>query len=192
VTVARACLTIRGDNNLIPEIAMNHLNRNVLGMIVVAVLLCFPVHLFAQNSPVVLEGAQLTRVVPTGFYFQGLSAPTQMRNSAAARLGENRYVLAGLVDTSGYSADVRAKYEGFLITDSAISINGSDVPTGAYGFGFTNDGKLNLLDLAGNQILSITTTKDSALKRPRPLMMMKSGEELRLYNGRDYAVITFK
>ncbi len=171
---------------------MNHPNRNVLGVIVVAVLLCFPVHVFGQNSPVVLEGVQLTRVVPTGFYFQGLSAPTQMRNSAAARLGENRYVLAGLVDTSGYSADVRAKYEGFLITDSAISINGSDVATGAYGFGFTNDGKLNILDLSGKQILSITTTKDSALKRPRPLMMMKSGEELRLYNGRDYAVITFK
>ena len=171
---------------------MNPLNRNVLGVLFVAVLLCFPVQAFAQNSAVVLEGAQLTRVVPTGFYFQGLSAPTQMRNSAAARLGENRYVLAGLVDTSGYSADVRAKYEGFLITDSPISISGSDVATGAYGFGFTKDGKLNILDLSGNQILSVTTTKDSAMKRPRPLMMMKSGEELRLYNGRDYAVITFK
>jgi len=27
------------------------------------------------------------RVVPPGFYFQGQSAPTQMRNAAAARLG---------------------------------------------------------------------------------------------------------
>jgi hypothetical protein len=187
-----ACLTIRVDNNLIPETAMNQLNRNVFALIGLAVILFMPAQVFAQNSPVILEGAQLTRVVPTGFYFQGLSAPTQMRNSAAARMGENRYVLAGLVDTSGYSADIRAKYEGFLITDSAISINGSDVATGAYGFGFTNDGKLNILDLAGNQILSVSTTKDSALKRPRPLMMMKSGEELRLYNGRDYALITFK
>ena len=171
---------------------MNQLNRNVFALIGLAVILFMPAHVFSQNSPVILEGAPLTRVVPTGFYFQGLSAPTQMRNSAAARMGENRYVVAGLVDTSGYSADVRAKYEGFLITDSAISINGSDVATGAYGFGFTNDGKLNILDLAGNQILSVSTAKDSALKRPRPLMMMKSGEELRLYNGRDYAVITFK
>ena len=45
----------------------------------------------AQDRPVVLAGAELSRVVPPGFYFQGLSAPTQMRNSAAARFGKSRY-----------------------------------------------------------------------------------------------------
>lgn len=145
-----------------------------------------------ERSVVVLSGAELTRVVPTGFYFQGLSAPTQMRNSAAARWGGNRYVIAGLVDTSGYAADIRAKYEGFLITDSAIAINGSELGTGAYGFGFSNDGKLNILDLAGNELLSIGTTKDSTLKRPRPLMMMKSDNGVRLYSGKDYAEIAIK
>ena len=74
----------------------------------------------AQQSATVLSGAELTRIVPPGFYFQGLSAATQMRNAAAARLGDKRYVIAGLVDTSGYAADVRAKYEGFFITDSPI------------------------------------------------------------------------
>jgi hypothetical protein len=146
----------------------------------------------AQEQPVVLTGAELTRVVPPGFYFQGLTAPTQMRNSAAARLGRNRYVIAGLVDTSGYAADVRARYEGFLITDSAITINGSDLGVGAYGFGFTNDGKLNILDLAGNEILSVSTTKDNEMKRPRPLMMTRSGKGIRLYSGKDYAVIAAK
>lgn len=146
----------------------------------------------AQDSVTVLTGADLLRVVPPGFYFQGLSAATQMRNSAAARFGTNRYVIAGLVDTSGYAADVRAKYEGFLITDSAIAINGSDLGVGAYGFGFSNDGKLNILDLAGNQLLSVATTKDKQLKRPRPLMMTKSGNGVRLYNGRDYVVIATK
>src|SRR5947207_9308924 len=72
----------------------------------------------AQQGITILTGADLTRVVPTGFYFEGLSAPTQMRNAAAARFSEKRYVIAGLVDTSGYAADVRAKYEGFLTTDS--------------------------------------------------------------------------
>src|ERR1700704_6237894 len=94
----------------------------------------------AQDRAVILAGAELSRVVPPGFYFQGLSAPTQMRNSAAARFGKSRYVIAGLVDTSGYAADVRAKYEGFLITDSPITIGSSKLDTGAYGFGFTNDG----------------------------------------------------
>jgi len=146
----------------------------------------------AQEQPVVLTGAELTRVVPPGFYFQGLTAPTQMRNSAAARFGAKRYLIAGLVDTSGYAADVRARYEGFLITDSAITINGSDLAVGAYGFGFSNDGKLNILDPAGNEILSVPTTKDNQLKRPRPLMMTKSGTGIRLYSGKDYAVIAAK
>lgn len=146
----------------------------------------------AQDRPTILVGADLSRVVPPGFYFQGLTAPTQMRNSAATRFGVKRYVIAGLVDTSGYAADVRARYEGFLITDSAITINGSKLGVGAYGFGFSNDGKLNVLDLAGNEILSVSTTKDNQLKRPRPLMMMKSGNGIRLYNGRDYATIEAK
>lgn len=146
----------------------------------------------AQDRAVILAGSELSRVVPPGFYFQGLSAPTQMRNSAAARWGRDHHVIAGLVDTSGYSTEVRAKYEGFLITDSDISIDGKTLKTGAYGFGFSNDGKLNIMDLAGNQILSVSTTKDSKLRRPRPLMMSQDGERVRLYGGRDYALIDAK
>ncbi len=146
----------------------------------------------AQEQTVILAGAELSRVVPPGFYFQGLTATTQVRNSAAARFGTNRHVIAGLVDTSGYAAAVRSKYEGFLITDFAVAINGSPLGIGAYGFGFSNDGKLNVMDLAGNEILSVSTTKHAQLKRPRPLMMTKSGNEVRLYNGRDYAVISAK
>jgi hypothetical protein len=151
-----------------------------------------PLLVAAQDNPTVLTGADLVQVVPPGFYFQGLTAPTQMRNSAAARFGARRYVIAGLVDTSGYAADVRAKYEGFLITDSPITINGSELGIGAYGFGFSNDGKLNVLDLAGNEILSTSTTRDNNLKRPRPLTMTKSENEIRLYSGKDYAVIAAK
>jgi len=145
-----------------------------------------------QDSVTVLAGAELTRVVPPGFYFQGLTAPTQMRNSAAARFGTKRFVITGLVDTSGYAADVRAKYEGFFITDAPITINGSDLGTGAYGFGFTNDGKMQILDLAGNQILSVATTRDSDLKRPRPLMMTKAGNGIRFYSGKDYVTVVGK
>src|SRR5205085_10261800 len=73
-----------------------------------------------QDAVAILAAKDLTRVVPTSFYFQGQSGPTQMRNAAAARLGANRLVIAGLVDTSGYASDVRSRYEGFLITDSAV------------------------------------------------------------------------
>jgi len=156
------------------------------------VICCLPALVIAQNSVTILAGAELTQVVPPGFYFQGLSAPTQMRNSAAARFGTKRFVITGLVDTSGYAADVRAKYEGFFITDSPISINGSDLGTGAYGFGFSNDGKMQIMDLAGNRILSISTMKDSELKRPRPLMMTKVGDGIRFYSGKDYVTMVAK
>lgn len=146
----------------------------------------------AQDSMTVLAGSELSRVVPTTFYFQGLSAPTQMRNAAAARFGTKHYVIAGLVDTSGYAADVREKYQGFLITDSPIMIGGSELATGAYGFGFTNDDKLLIMDLSGKEVLSVAAAKDAQLKRPRPLMMNKSADGLRLYGGRSYVVITAK
>ena len=95
--------------------------------LLLTVICWLPVFVIAQNSVTILTGADLNRVVPPGFYFQGLSAPTQMRNSAAARFGTKRFVITGLVDTSGYAADVRAKYEGFFLTDSSVSINGSDL-----------------------------------------------------------------
>ena len=172
---------------------MMNLKRVLLGgSLLLSVICCLPAFVIGQDSVTVLAGAELARVVPPGFYFQGLSAPTQMRNSAAARFGAKRFVVAGLVDTSGYAADVRAKYEGFFITDAPITINGSDLATGAYGFGFTNDGKMQILDLAGNQILSVATTRDSDLKRPRPLMMTKAGDGIRFYSGKDYVTVAAK
>ena len=148
-----------------------------------------PALVAAQDSVTVLAGTELSRVVPPGFYFQGQSAPTQMRNSAAARFGSSRYVIAALVDTSGYAADVREKYQGFLITDSPIRIGGWELGTGAYGFGFTNDGKFVVLDLSGKEVSSQLAAQDKELKRPRPLMMSKSGAGIRLYGGRNYVAI---
>lgn len=142
-----------------------------------------------DDGTLILVGPQLTRVVPTGFYFEGQSAPTQLRNTAAARFGERRHVVVGMVDTSGYSADVRAKYEGFFITDSAIRVGGEQLGAGAYGFGFTDDSKFNLFDVGGRQVLSVGTASDRALRRPRPLMMTKDGAQVRLYSGRNFVVI---
>src|SRR6476660_6446136 len=143
----------------------------------------------AQDGAAILTGADLTRVVPNSFYFQGLSAPTQMRNTAAARFGKDRYVISGLVDTSGYSADVRAKYVGFLITDSPIKLNGESLQPGAYGFGFATEGKLTVMDLSGKDLMSVSITNDKDLKRPRPLMMTADAGGVRLYSGKNYVVI---
>jgi len=164
---------------------------NTLSKIMVAVVIvcsnCLPAA--AQESAAVLAGAELTRAVPTGFYFQGQSAPTQMRNATAARFGSNRYVIAGLVDTAGYAADVRDKYQGFLITDSPVRIGGFELGVGAYGFGFLSDGKFLVMDLSGKELFSTLVQSDKGLKRPRPLMMSEGGAGVRLYGGRSYITI---
>jgi hypothetical protein len=145
-----------------------------------------------QNAAVVLTGNDLTRVVPSSFYYKGQSPSTQIRNAAAARFGSDRYVIAGMVDTSGYSTEVRATYQGFLITDSKITIGGQDLGVGAYGFGFSNDGKFNVLDLSGATVVSADAATDKDLRRPRPLAMTQTAEGVRLYSGKQYVVIAAK
>lgn len=160
-----------------------------LGLLLLCAFSIIPVN--AQEKAKLLSGAALTGVVPTGFYFEGQSAPTQTRNTAAVSFGKKQNVIVGLVDTSGYSTEIAAKYEGFLINDAPIQIGGADLPTGAYGFGFTNDGKLNVFDIGGQQILSVATANDKALRRPRPLTLTATNE-VRFYKGRNYVLLATK
>jgi hypothetical protein len=95
-----------------------------------------------------------------------------------------------MVDTSGYSTEIRAKYQGFFITDSPVRLGDMELGTGAYGFGFSDDNKINIFDVGGGKLLSAGTTRDRQLRRPRPLMMMKAEDGIRLYSGRDYVVIS--
>ncbi len=147
--------------------------------------------IFAQTKPEILNDEALKRVVPVSFYFAGQSAPTQMRNSAAAQFGKDRFVVAGLVDTSGYSTEIQGKYEGFFITDSPIKLGGKLLNTGAYGFGFSKEA-LNIFDLSSKQILSVKATEDAELKRPRPLMMAADDKGVRFYKGKTFVLISAK
>lgn len=153
-------------------------------------LLALPALAAAQAFPKILEGDELTRVVPSSFYFEGQSAPTQMRNAAAVQLGASRFAMAGLVDTSGYSSEVQAKYVGFIITDSPITVGGARLPTGAYGFGFSTGGWMNVMDVGGRRVLSVRTRRDADIQRPRPLMMTQARNGVRLYAGREWVLIS--
>jgi hypothetical protein len=146
----------------------------------------------AQNTSEVLNDKDAAVVIPTSFYFAGQSAPTQIRNAVAAKLAKDRFVIAGLVDTSGYSTEISGKYEGFLITDSPINIGDKELGTGAYGFGFSQDGKLNIFDISAKQILSVNTRSDADMKRPRPLQMVFNAGSIRLYKGKNYVVVSSK
>ncbi len=156
--------------------------------------LLLPMMGVSAEEAVILSGGDLTKVVPTGFYYEGLAAPTQMRNAAAVRFGDKNYVIVALVDTSGYATSIRERYEGFFITDSTVVVGGvaphlAKVTPGAYGFGFTTDNKMNIFDVGGNQLHSVVAARDSQLTAPRPLVFVRSGGEIRLYRGRNFVVI---
>lgn len=173
---------------------MNFIKRNLfVAVLCAAVVFGFSANASAQKATYeVLTKAALTKVVPASFYFAGQIAPTQMRNAAAARVGKDRMIIAGLVDTSGYSTEIAGKYEGFFITDSPVRFGGETLETGAYGFGFTADGKVNVFDLGSKEVLSTSTQTDADMKRPRPLQMTVSADGVRLYKGKNYVLITPK
>jgi hypothetical protein len=149
---------------------------------------------FAQQAkkPGVVEAADLKTVVPTSFFFDGLVASVQSRNSGAARFANGKMLVAAFVDNSGYSADISRKYQGLLITETKISIGDAELPPGEYGFGFVAEGKFLVLDVAANEILNTTFQQDETLKRPVPLKIVADGDGYRLYAGKKYVTVKAK
>jgi hypothetical protein len=147
--------------------------------------------LWAQEVEIV-PSDQLPHVVPTGFYYEGQVAPTQMRNATAVRVGAKKHVIVALVDNSGYATEIRSKIEGFWATDLNVRIGGKDLPSGVYPFGVTQDGILNIYNLSGILQISVKTTHDAFLSHPRPLVMVKGSDGIRLYRGRNYVLVKIK
>jgi len=170
---------------------MKSARQYVLHILLWAIVVFATVSIIGQTNEryVILGETELERIVPSSFYFAGQSAPTQMRNAAAARLGKDRFVIVGLVDTSGYSAEISGKYEGFFITDSPIRLGNKNLAPGAYGFGFSKQNKVNILQLNADRLLSVPAPSDPRLERPRPLQMIAARNGIRLYHGRNYVLI---
>ncbi len=174
---------------------MNFIERKLFFVVLSSILaLTFAVSANAQSTSdyEVLTGAALTKAAPKSFYFAGQSAETQMRNTAAARIGKDRFIIAGMVDTSGYSTEISGKYEGFFITDSPVKIGDKTLDTGAYGFGFAAGGQIRIFDLSSKEILSVATQNDNDMKRPRPLQMAVEAKGVRFYKGKNYVLIAPK
>src|SRR5712692_7343534 len=151
-----------------------------------AVMLLSCLLLAQQPKPGVLGGDDLKKVVPATYFFRGQSAPVQLRNSAGFSGADGKLVLAGLVDTSGYASDVQARYQGFLITEVKLNIEGSELAPGEYGFGFSKEGKFLVMDVGANDLFSVAGKMDDKLPRPVPLKMVEDGGAYRLYAGRKW------
>jgi len=145
-----------------------------------------------QAKPGMLTAEELKKVVPSTYFFRGQSGSVQLRNSAGFRGQEGKLVLAGFVDTSGYAADLAEKYQGFLITELKLDIEGSELVPGEYGFGFTKDRKFVVMDVGANDLLSVSFKRDENLKRPVPLKIVEDGGSYKLYAGKNWVSLKLK
>ncbi|MGH9502000.1 MAG: hypothetical protein ACRD20_04030 [Terriglobales bacterium] len=139
-----------------------------------------------QAKPGVLGADDIRKVVPATYFFRGQSAPVQLRNSTGFSAAGGKLVLAGLVDTSGYASDVQARYQGFLITEVKLSIEGTVLQPGQYGFGFSQEGKFLVMDVGANDLFSVAGKIDQKLAHPVPLKIIEDGGAFRLYAGRKW------
>ena len=142
--------------------------------------------LSAQPKAGVLSADDIGKVVPPTYFFRGQSATVQVRNSAGFSGPDGKLVLAGLVDTSGYASDVQAKYQGFLITEVKLNIEGTELHPGQYGFGFSQDGKFLVMDVGANDLFTVAGKVDAKLPHPVPLKIVEDGGGYRLYAGRKW------
>jgi hypothetical protein len=135
-----------------------------------------------------LSGDELKNVVPAEFFFRGQKAPTQLRNATGFQTADGKITFAAMVDVSGYSSAIQQKYQGMLITESKLSIGGSELAPGAYGFGFTGD-KVVVMNLASDDLLSVPSQTDAELKRPVPLKLVEDGAGYKLYAGKKWVAV---
>ena len=142
-----------------------------------------------QLKPGLLSNDVLKKVVPGTYFFRGQSAPVQLRNSAGFSVPDGKLVLTALVDISGYAADVQAKYQGFLITEVKLNIEGSELAPGEYGFGFSKEGKFLVMDVGANDLFSVAGQIDDKLLHPVPLKFVEDGGAYRLYAGRKWVSV---
>jgi hypothetical protein len=183
------------DSRTLKGVSMKEFTR-LMAFLSLVVLSFPPRHLEtarADNPPAgreaVLKAADISpKLFPERVYFRGQTAPVQLRNTAGVRFADDLYVLAGMVDSSGYSTAIKEKYQAYLLNEVTLEIAGQTLKPGAYGIGFLNGGKFVVMDLGANDVLQASSQRDAEIKRPVPLQVAASATAgtYRLYAGRDY------
>ncbi len=114
----------------------------------------------AQGGDTVLKPADTQKLLPASVFYKGQSATTQLRNSGGVKFSDGYFVLATLVDTSGYSTDIQAKYSAYFITEIPIKVGGSSLPAGVYGVGFIANDKFVVTDVGAHDVLTVSSSTD--------------------------------
>jgi hypothetical protein len=160
--------------------------RMLIGLVILTVLILPSISGAATGTEAALKASDVTsKIFPDQVFFRGQVASVQMRNTGGVRFADDMFVLAGMVDNSGYSSDIRQKYQAYFISEVALEIGGQKLAPGAYGVGFVQ-GKFVVMDLGAHDLLQVDSARDAEMKRPVPLQIVGSGGKYRLYAGREY------
>ena len=161
---------------------------SALALAVAALVALVPAPVQAQTK---LEGKAFDSAYVKDFYLEGNSIPTQKRNTVILKAADGARMVFGLLDTSGYSAEIQQKYAGMMILERKTMVGGAAVGTGAYGFGLVKGtpaegpGKLAVYDVAGAKVGEVAAQWDKALAQPVPLQFTNG----RLYVGRHWVEV---
>ena len=163
---------------------------SALAAVVVSLAMMMPLGAAAQGDAV-LKPADVQKLLPESVYYKGQSAPSQLRNSGGVKFSDGSYMLATLVDNSGYASDVAAKYQAYFVTEVAIKIGGQNLPAGVYGIGFIGGDKFVVTDIGAHDVFTVSSSTDAEMKRPMPMQVTTDpGGGFRLYAGRRYVTVT--
>ena len=137
----------------------------------------------------ILSSDEIKKAVPAEYFFRGQKAPVQLRNAIGFQLANGKMALAALVDASGYSTAIQQKYQGLLITETKLSIGGTDLAPGQYGFGFASDGKFVVMNVANDDVLSVAYASYPQMQHAVPLKLEPDGSGYKLYAGKKWVGI---
>jgi hypothetical protein len=166
-------------------------------VLLLALAFCIPATAKAQSAAsagssegkdAVLKATDITtKLFPAEVFYQGKTAPAELRNTGGVHFADGAYFLVGLVDTAGYSTSVREKYQAYLLTEAPVEFGGQLLKAGAYGAGFVG-GNFVITDLGAHDLFQVPAKHDADMKRPIPLQVTAdtAAGTYRLYRGRDY------
>ena len=167
--------------------------RAIAGLALIGAAVCAcPEHAFGQRAFAQVSGKDFDSAVPRDFYLEGNAIPTEKRNAVLLKSPAGARLLLALIDTTGYSSQIRQKYIGMMIAEGAVSVCGVQLGVGSYGFGVdkpapnsSEDARFFLYNQAGEKVGDCAAVRDAQIKLPRPLQVVLSkGEPARLYLGR--------
>jgi len=164
------------------------------GLVVVAlaILVSAPRSACAQGAFTQLTGKPFDSAIPNDFYLEGNRIPVEKRNAVLLKTPKGARLVLALIDTTGYSAQIKQKYIGMVIAEGAVSVCSIPLNVGSYGFGLekppatsSEDSKFHLYNQAGETVGECAAKKDAAVKEPKPLNVVLSKEAgARLFLGR--------